>query len=192
MMANYNDAKRKTYSSYLSAGRSDHMPTYYEFYDMAEKIEEKITKEIYDEIIKIIDLQGIIRKHIKLVFEQNKEYINGAENKLKIMYDKIQEDCEYMVIYGLYDPRDLKLKYVGKTSDGLMQRYHSHVRKDGGNKLKNEWIDELLSLKLKPIIAPIEYTLPSLANEREKYWISIMNKEEELFNIQGIHWEEEE
>jgi hypothetical protein len=58
------------------------------------------------------------------------------------------------VVYGLYDPRDGQLRYIGQTSIGVDARYAQHIlgaqRTGSHGKRKNDWIKELLGLKLTP------------------------------------------
>ena len=59
------------------------------------------------------------------------------------------------MIYGLVDPRNNKLRYIGKTVTG-MSRYSRHLSKPSlneGNTKKNNWIKSLLKRGLKPNFA---------------------------------------
>lgn len=60
-------------------------------------------------------------------------------------------------IYGLYDPRDGRLRYVGKTKFSIASRSRDHVRLCPYSKShKNNWIASLVSDGLRPIASLIE------------------------------------
>lgn len=74
-------------------------------------------------------------------------------------------------IYILSDPRDNQIRYVGKT-DNPQRRFSMHlIEKDPC--YKRNWIKQLLSNNLQPIMTVIE-EIPENQDweEREKYWIS--------------------
>jgi len=78
-------------------------------------------------------------------------------------------------IYGLIDPRDDIIKYVGQTKYPLKKRYKEHLRNSNYDKTKNHkvnrWINELKSINKTPIIEKIEKVSINLLNNREKFWI---------------------
>lgn len=80
---------------------------------------------------------------------------------------------ETVYIYGLYDPRDGKLRYVGKTIN-LQARLWDHVTKakSGEENGKSEWIGELLALNLQPEVRVLEETDEDGWAEAEKRWIA--------------------
>lgn len=76
-------------------------------------------------------------------------------------------------IYGLIDPRDNSLKYIGYTSKTLLERLSCHfkdrISKDG---YKDRWIRSLWSNHgLKPEIVLIEDILENEWEEAEIFWI---------------------
>jgi hypothetical protein len=80
------------------------------------------------------------------------------------------------IIYGLIDPRDNELRYVGYTSDEK-KRYKSHLSKSSlkENTHKNNWIKSLLALDLKPIMEVIcDYETAEELPQREIQWIANM------------------
>ncbi len=87
-------------------------------------------------------------------------------------------------IYGLFDPRNNELKYIGYTSVPLNRRLLNHLyelkTKRSKNYRKFEWFQELLDLSLKPDIKTIEIIDKKDWSEKEKYWISRYNN---LLNI---------
>lgn len=102
-----------------------------------------------------------------------------------------------MYIYCLRDPRDGKIRYVGRTRH-LQRRYGQHVG-DGrkflsqfGGKLptgrkqtKVTWIAELLHANLTPIIETLEIFDVRYQNpdDVERKWIKYHQKKSQLFNI---------
>lgn len=60
-------------------------------------------------------------------------------------------------IYGLKDPRDNVIKYIGKTNR-LKHRLSQHCREKGNNR-KCNWIKSLKKLGLKPEIELIDEVL---------------------------------
>jgi DNA-binding XRE family transcriptional regulator len=87
------------------------------------------------------------------------------------------------LIYGLVDPRNDVVYYVGKTTVG-MSRPISHLNYSH-NKYVRKWVDELRLLELSPIIMIIEDNLPlQFLSSREIYWISEYYQiNTNLFNI---------
>lgn len=76
-------------------------------------------------------------------------------------------------IYSLTDPRDMIIKYIGK-SNNPKKRYYQHfadVRKQYKTK-KCNWIRKLISLGFKPILNIIEECDITQWEIRERYWIS--------------------
>ena len=61
------------------------------------------------------------------------------------------------LIYGLFDPRDGELRYVGKSTNGLARpRGHTCPSKLRPRTRKNNWLKSLLSKNLKPDIVVLE------------------------------------
>lgn len=64
-------------------------------------------------------------------------------------------------IYGLTDPRDGRLRYIGQTKQTLKQRLGGHL---GGNRSSprvRAWVAELRAAGLRPQIAPIREGVPA-------------------------------
>lgn len=64
-----------------------------------------------------------------------------------------------VIIYYLKDPRDNKIKYIGRTRKSLKERLQGHIHGCGDRKSNNprtEWLKELKTLKIKPIIKQIK------------------------------------
>lgn len=80
-------------------------------------------------------------------------------------------------IYGLVDPNDGQLKYVGKTIDPKT-RLDIHLRRAKKNRAKT-WFRQLLKAKKKPqlyIIDQVEYTEETthLWKDLERFYIQYM------------------
>lgn len=58
------------------------------------------------------------------------------------------------LIYGLLDPRDNSLKYVGKTHKRRENRLADHIEDaiEGSTAPVHNWIRELLSIDLEPMV----------------------------------------
>lgn len=81
--------------------------------------------------------------------------------------------CGMFIIYGLRDPRDGAIRYVGQSSRGLLRpRQHFYQAKHGERGFKSNWIRSLDSLGLKYEIVVLEQTALELLDEREIWWIA--------------------
>ena len=91
------------------------------------------------------------------------------------------------IIYGLFDPRDDKIKYIGYTSTTLALRLQNHYSEAFSltsfrrNSFKNKWIRELKELGIRPLIKEIEKVDFSERKEKEIYWIKHYGRKN-LFN----------
>ena len=74
-------------------------------------------------------------------------------------------------IYGLKDPRDCQIKYIGKTIN-IDRRWkeHNQIHRNKKSK-KNSWITHLLQNNMQPIMEILEECEESMWIEREMYWI---------------------
>jgi group I intron endonuclease len=81
-------------------------------------------------------------------------------------------------IYCLIDPITNEIRYIGKTKNSLTKRLYEHLTKRNlkPNTHKNNWIKQLLSNKLKPIISLIELTDDKNWIEREIYHIKTLKE----------------
>jgi len=74
-------------------------------------------------------------------------------------------------IYALCDPRDNRVRYIGKTND-LRARYNQHLR-EKANTHRTHWIEHIKKLGMNPILTVIEQIAPDQNwEERERYWIA--------------------
>ena len=97
---------------------------------------------------------------------------------INYLYKKIIMEVS---IYGLVDPRNNLIRYVGKTKQTLNKRLSQHMSDTGiNNTHKFNWIKNLKELNLKPIIILLETCDGDLWVERERYYIRII---ENLTNL---------
>lgn len=92
-----------------------------------------------------------------------------------------------VLIYRLIDPRDQRVRYVGKTETRLSRRLAGHIKqaKDGRGGSSAPWILDLLAQGLRPRIEMIE-TVPvgNAWPAREKHWIAEYRRQyPDLLNI---------
>lgn len=74
-------------------------------------------------------------------------------------------------IYGLADPRDGQLRYVGKTVGPLARRLGRHLNASSRRKnRKDRWIANLIAKDLRPEIFEIEVADDWV--EAERFWIA--------------------
>lgn len=76
-------------------------------------------------------------------------------------------------IYGLWDPRNYQLRYIGK-SDNPERRLKQHIASAKKQKRKNYlqcWINSLLSDGLNPFVEILEEVLISEWDKAERDWI---------------------
>lgn len=83
------------------------------------------------------------------------------------------------IIYGLVDPRNNKLRYIGKSCSGLTRpRQHTRPSDLVYDTPKVNWIKELINQYLKPKIIIIQECFShDELNEREDYWIKYYKNE---------------
>lgn len=88
------------------------------------------------------------------------------------------------IIYGLQDPNDGLVKYIGKTKQPLKNRLRQHIYISSKEKTKHlkksKWIQSLLSENKKPLIIHIETTNKSQWKEKERKWFDFYKQN--LFN----------
>lgn len=73
-------------------------------------------------------------------------------------------------IYGLCDPINSQIKYIGKTSLSLNRRLSGHISQS--KKKLNKRYAWIRGLGIKPTIVLLEITNHTESNSREKYWIN--------------------
>ena len=91
-------------------------------------------------------------------------------------------------VYGLRDPRDGKIKYVGQTRNPEA-RYSGHVAIPTGRGLnaKEQWIKELRDVGAKPELVILERpAIGEATNRAERKWIREAQADSPVFNVQAI------
>lgn len=90
-------------------------------------------------------------------------------------------------IYGLFDPRDNKLRYVGlSVNPSRRYREHTNISKiEKGSGYSRNWILSLLNVKMKPFMKIIEVCDDlDVGIKREVYWIRFFKKKNcDLTNV---------
>lgn len=77
---------------------------------------------------------------------------------------------ENTFIYALCEPETLQIKYIGK-SDQPQKRFYNHLN-DRKTTHKVNWLNQLKSKALVPVLKILEEVSKKDWEEREKYWIS--------------------
>lgn len=95
-----------------------------------------------------------------------------------------------MTVYGLVDPIDFSLKYVGMTVGDARKRFEKHVKHSSRRRSRKErWIAELDQRGLLPKLCVLEVVDGSREElaERERFWIRKMKQQgEPLTNTMGV------
>jgi hypothetical protein len=79
-------------------------------------------------------------------------------------------------IYGLFDPRDDQIRYVGRTSN-LKHRYRTHRYTGSKGNTKSDWVSELKDLGLLPVMKGLAKVSGEDVEEKEKYYINYYLKQ---------------
>ena len=96
---------------------------------------------------------------------------------------------ETIYIYSLKDPRDRRVRYIGKTNN-LTRRYEQH-RYSSGECRRERWLRGLFDKKMKPVMEVIEECTAEEWKEKERYWIAFYRLlEDDLLNVSdgGEHY----
>jgi len=76
-------------------------------------------------------------------------------------------------IYGLVDPRDERIRYIGKANNPARRRvYHLTPRNLSYRTPKNSWLKHLLGLGLEPSLLILQCVPVLLWEEAERSWIA--------------------
>ena len=87
-------------------------------------------------------------------------------------------------IYGLFDPRDGAIRYVGKTvNPKARNKYHHTPSSIGENKHRSLWIQELRSIGLRANFKVLEECTDENWRDRERYWIQRFGGPGMLLNL---------
>jgi hypothetical protein len=85
-------------------------------------------------------------------------------------------------IYGICDPRDHVVRYVGKTRGPLLDRLHGHEFTPS-NQALCEWLKALRTQGVRAEIRALEVCENFRWQDREIYWIAKIRKEHKLLNV---------
>ncbi len=91
-------------------------------------------------------------------------------------------------IYALVDPRDNKIRYVGRTIEAK-RRLQQHLQEVAVNKKKSQWLRELKQLGIIPRMEILESMKCEAidAERRETDWIRyLLDQGTPLTNIRGV------
>ena len=89
----------------------------------------------------------------------------------------MKEDYQMFTIYGLVDPRTIRIHYVGVTGNHPSVRLKEHLELKGNAPQKNAWLAELKQLELVPSIVILEHVKDKVpAYARERAWIQAGKK----------------
>lgn len=88
------------------------------------------------------------------------------------------QEASDVFIYGLIDPRDIRIKYVGQTID-MARRYREHCEDVSGN-AKSLWVRELKGKGLVPQMVQLEVVSRQSANYKENWWIQLLKNNGEV------------
>lgn len=88
-------------------------------------------------------------------------------------------------IYGLKDPKNNLIRYIGQTMQPPRYRFSNHlseVKNPRYNTRKINWLKSLLKDNVFPALIILEETTKEQADDREKYWIR-QYKQNDLTNL---------
>ena len=89
-----------------------------------------------------------------------------------------------MYIYALIDPRDLEVRYIGKTIDPK-NRLRAHIFPHNDAKERNKkmrWTEELKALNLRPIMQVLCVCSSDVSELYEYRYIKLFNYKGQLLN----------
>lgn len=86
-------------------------------------------------------------------------------------------NSKYTYIYGLVDPRDGRVRYVGKANNPRVRlRAHIQYRNNGHNPRKGKWIDALLKIGISPSLVFLERVESHQWQSAEKFQIAFFRE----------------
>jgi len=102
---------------------------------------------------------------------------------LSTFYPKSREKCAgEAYIYGISDPRDHIIRYVGKTQNALEQRLWEHEFQASSVRVE-AWLKGLRSAGVKAEMTVLEICLKNRWKLSEEFWIAALSCNENLLNI---------
>ena len=106
-------------------------------------------------------------------------YLHGdfsAAEQEVMKKDNIDNEMQTTFIYGLKDPRDGLIHYIGKSNTPKL-RIEDHLADKESNEIKVQWIETLLSDDLLPELVILEEVDRKGWSENERQWIAKGNLE---------------
>jgi len=108
----------------------------------------------------------------------------SKDSRLTTSYRKpCDKGQDQVYIYGIADPRDHVIRYVGKTSMHPGARLDWHMR-EPTNRRMGEWLYGLDMAGIRPEIAVLEICHVSKWQQSERSWIARMRNVSELLNVE--------
>jgi hypothetical protein len=96
-----------------------------------------------------------------------------------------RKDYEEVYIYGLADPRDHVIKYVGKTvRSDIGQRVQEHIE-EPTNVLMATWLHGMAKDGVRPEYVAIEICTPETWEASERKWIARLRRLGSLLNVEN-------
>jgi GIY-YIG catalytic domain len=92
------------------------------------------------------------------------------------MDNNVQPIAKPVVIYALIDPRNGRIRYVGKTNQNLKSRLSAHIL-EKSKCHRCHWLDQLKAAGLKPLMAQLELVQTRTWQEAERHWIKTLKAE---------------
>jgi predicted GIY-YIG superfamily endonuclease len=86
-------------------------------------------------------------------------------------------------IYALIDPRDMTVRYVGKTTDPK-RRLAEHTANKMSARDVRPWLQELLDAGLAPVMEILDRASASEWERAEQYWIGFYVQRGRLLNVE--------
>lgn len=100
-----------------------------------------------------------------------------------IHYEAMENLGDIVEIYALCDPRTDRVMYVGKAKCSH-RRLKSHLREKRRNHTPlYQWISELRSLRLCPVVRILERLPDQHWKEAERQWIKFYREKHDLLNL---------
>jgi hypothetical protein len=108
----------------------------------------------------------------------------AKRSKLSTSYrPPCEKGADQVFIYGLADPRDHVIMYVGKTSMRLESRLRWHLD-EPTNYSMFKWFDELGLAGLVPEVCVLEICHRKQWEKAERKWIRVMRSLGKMYNIE--------
>jgi hypothetical protein len=87
-------------------------------------------------------------------------------------------------IYALVDPRDMTVRYIGRTGVGELRLYrHLYTAPSDGNVRKADWLLDLTRTGKEPLMVALTTCSPERATQHERKWIARVLEHGDLYNI---------